>query len=57
MADSPDSTPRDSGQKKRRRVSVPPPEGTDPRPEPEPERFADDDNAQRLTDDKPPHWG
>jgi len=56
----PDSSKEASGKpggKKRRRVSLPPPEGTDAHPEPEPERFSGDDNTERLKGDKPPHWG
>ena len=54
--DSENEAPR-TGEKKRRRAQVPPPEGTDPHPEGEPDRFSDDDNAERLKGDKPPHWG
>ncbi len=40
-----------------RRVTTPAPEGSDPAPSPEPPRQAEGDNDERLTRDKPPHWG
>ena len=54
---APDVAQEEPPKKQRRRVHVPPPEGTDPHPEAEPERFPDDDNTDRLKADKPPHWG
>lgn len=40
-----------------RRVRTEPVPGSDPSPQNEPPRFAEDDNDDRLTADKPPHWG
>jgi len=40
----------------RRRVVVPPPEGTEPAPEAEPERHRENDNDERLKAEKPPHY-
>jgi hypothetical protein len=39
-----------------RRVSTPPPPGTDPTPAPEPERHRPTENDERLRADKPPHY-
>lgn len=40
-----------------RRVTTPPPPGTDPNPVPEPPRSTGSENDARLKADKPPHWG
>ena len=39
-----------------RRVSTPPPEGTDPHPDAEPDRHGDGENDERLRGEKPPHY-
>ncbi|MGL4339704.1 MAG: AAA family ATPase [Rhodoglobus sp.] len=39
-----------------RRVSTPPPQGSDPAPIPEPSRHANDENDEQLHSNKPPHW-
>ena len=43
--------------RKSRRVTTPPPEGSDPSPAPEPPRSTGTENDDRLRADKPPHWG
>jgi len=40
-----------------RRVTTPPPPGSDPSPAPEPGRHKVDENDEQLKRDKPPHWG
>ncbi|GHD79371.1 hypothetical protein CLV85_0941 [Salinibacterium amurskyense] len=42
---------------KSRRVTTPPPAGSDPHPTGEPERHQNNENDERLKGDKPPHWG
>lgn len=44
--------------RRRRRASLPAPEGSDPVPE-DPARGPrrDDENDARLREDRPPHWG
>ncbi len=39
-----------------RRATTDPPAGSDPTPEPEPDRGSDDENDERLRQDKPPHY-
>jgi hypothetical protein len=39
-----------------RRATTPPPPGSDPAPSPEPARHRLDENDERLTADKPPHY-
>ena len=55
MAQSPDSSERKTP-RPRRRVVVPPPEGTDADPVAEPERHRGDENDERLKAEKPPHY-
>ncbi|MEL0626229.1 hypothetical protein V6245_04635 [Salinibacterium amurskyense] len=42
---------------KSRRVTTPPPAGSDPHPTGEPKRHQNNENDERLKGDKPPHWG
>jgi hypothetical protein len=42
--------------RKHRRVTTPPPPGSDPTPLEEPDRHAEGENDQRLREDKPPHY-
>lgn len=49
--------PRAPRERKRRRVTTAPPEGSDPHPTGEPERHPVNENDERLKGDKPPHWG
>lgn len=46
------------GRRRGRRVSTPPPAGSDPQPHDPPllERAANENDA-RLREDRPPHWG
>jgi hypothetical protein len=50
-------TPRPAGRPRhRKRVTTDAPPGTDPTPSSEPPRHAQDENDQRLREDKPPHY-
>jgi hypothetical protein len=40
----------------RRRVTTPPPDGTDPTPAPEAPRHPGNENDERMRADKPPHY-
>ncbi len=40
----------------RRRVTTPPPDGTDPTPAPEAPRHPGNENDDRMRADKPPHY-
>lgn len=51
---APEREPRRRGS---RRVTTPPPAGSDPHPDPEPQRSSGTENDDRLRRDKPPHWG
>ena len=43
-------------QRIRRRVTTPPPDGTDPTPAPEAPRHPGNENDERMRADKPPHY-
>jgi len=45
------------GRRGHRRVTTQAVPGSDPRPQPEPRRHSENENDERLKDDKPPHWG
>lgn len=53
--DDPVVEPVETGPK-HRRVTTPPPDGSDPTPSSEPPRHRLDENDDRLNADKPPHY-
>ncbi|WP_166868025.1 MULTISPECIES: hypothetical protein [unclassified Salinibacterium] len=54
----PDPQPaeRKAARRPHRRVTTPPPAGSDPSPLPEPPRLPSGDNDERMRREKPPHY-
>lgn len=56
VASSPEQPPARPVRRPHRRVTTPPPEGSDPSPAPEPPQHPLTANDERLRAEKPPHY-